>query len=62
MKIQLLSDLHLEAHPHFKPEPAPADVLVLAGDIGSYQAGGQLTDQAFGLVRFAEDKVVIWQI
>jgi predicted phosphodiesterase len=40
MNIQLLSDLHLKVHPHFKPEPAPgADVLVLAGDIGSYQPG-----------------------
>ena len=30
MKIQLLSDLHLEAHPHWRGEPAPgADVLVL---------------------------------
>ena len=54
MKIQLLSDLHLEAHPHFTPEPAPAaDVLVLAGDIGSYQAGGLLTDPEFGLARFS---------
>ena len=54
MKIQLLSDLHLEAHPHFVPEPAPgADVLVLAGDIGSYQQGGQLSDEDFGLARFA---------
>ena len=23
MKIQLLSDLHLESHPHFVPEAAP---------------------------------------
>lgn len=54
MKIQLLSDLHLEAHPHFVPEPAPgADVLVLAGDIGSYQEGGQLGDEDFGLARFS---------
>lgn len=38
MKIQLLSDLHLEANPDFVPRYAPgADVLVLAGDIGSYQ-------------------------
>ncbi len=36
MKIQLLSDLHLEVDPAFAPEPAPeADVLVLAGDIGA---------------------------
>lgn len=54
MKIQLLSDLHLEVHPHFKPEPAPgADVLVLAGDVGSYQAGSQLVDDDFGLARFS---------
>lgn len=43
MNIQLLSDLHLETHPHFTPEVAPsADVLILAGDIGSYQAGSML--------------------
>ncbi|MBX9833372.1 MAG: metallophosphoesterase [Burkholderiaceae bacterium] len=54
MNIQLLSDLHLEAHPHFVPEPAPlADVLVLAGDIGSYQDGSQLGDEDFGLARFS---------
>jgi predicted phosphodiesterase len=54
MKIQLLSDLHLESNPQFVPEPAPgADVLVLAGDIGSYQAGSALADADFGLARFA---------
>jgi hypothetical protein len=54
MKIQLLSDLHLEVHPHFVPEPAPgADVLVLAGDIGSYQPGSLLRDDDFGLARFS---------
>lgn len=54
MNIQLLSDLHLEAHPHFAPEPAPgADVLVLAGDVGSYQSGSQLADGDFGLARFS---------
>ena len=54
MKIQLLSDLHVEAHPHFAAEPAPdADVLVLAGDIGSYQQGSQLDDGDFGLGRFS---------
>lgn len=54
MKIQLLSDLHLEAHPAFQAQPAPgADVLVLAGDIGSYQRGSQLTDTDFGLARFS---------
>ncbi|KZK30569.1 metallophosphoesterase [Delftia sp. GW456-R20] len=54
MKIQLLSDLHLEAHPHFIAEPAPdADVLVLAGDIGSYQSGSLLQGEHFGLERFS---------
>ena len=54
MKIQLLSDLHLEVHPHWLPTPAPgADVLVLAGDIGSYQAGSLLQDNDFGLARFS---------
>jgi predicted phosphodiesterase len=54
VKIQLLSDLHLEAHPGFVPTPAPdADVLVLAGDIGSYQPGSQLIDPDFGLTRFS---------
>ena len=54
MKIQLLSDLHLETHPNFMPTPAPgADVLVLAGDVGSYQQGSRLTDEHFGLERFS---------
>lgn len=39
MKIQLLSDLHLETE-DFTPRPAPdADLLVLAGDIDSTWAG-----------------------
>jgi hypothetical protein len=57
MNIQLLSDLHLESHPDFMVNPARgADVLVLAGDIGSYQAGSHLTargDTDFGLARFS---------
>ena len=57
MKIQLLSDLHLETQPGFVPTPAPgADVLVLAGDIGSYQPGSALPalgDHDFGLARFS---------
>ena len=57
MKIQLLSDLHLEQHADFQPVPAPdADLLVLAGDIGSYQRGSVLPvlgDVDFGLARFA---------
>ena len=39
MKLQLLSDLHLETEA-FEPEPAPeAEMLVLAGDIDSTWAG-----------------------
>lgn len=54
VKIQLMSDLHLEGHPAFQPRPAPAaELLVLAGDIGSYQRGGQLQDSDFGLARFS---------
>ena len=41
MKLQLLSDLHMETEA-FDPEPAPgADVLVLAGDVDSTWAGLQ---------------------
>lgn len=57
MNIQLLSDLHLESHPHFKAQPLPgADLLVLAGDIGSYQTGSLLSSlniSDFGLARFS---------
>ena len=54
MQIQLLSALHLEVNPGFVTEPAPgADVLVLAGDIGSYQPGSLLQDDDFGLARFS---------
>ena len=57
VKIQLLSDLHLESNPHFTATPTPgADVLVLAGDIGSYQPGSKLTAlniPDFGLGRFS---------
>ena len=53
MNIQLLSDLHLEENVAFQPQPAPdADLLVLAGDIGSYQRGSALpalSDTDFGL-------------
>jgi Calcineurin-like phosphoesterase len=49
-----MSDLHLESHPAFHPRPAPgADLLVLAGDIGSYQRGSRLDDADFGLARFS---------
>lgn len=50
MKIQLLSDLHLETDPTFLARPTPgADLLVLAGDIGSYRQGSKLTSDDFGL-------------
>ena len=54
MKLQLISDLHLEVHPHLQLQPAPdADLLVLAGDVGSYQNGSLLADNDFGLGRFS---------
>ncbi|HSV34013.1 MAG TPA: metallophosphoesterase [Ramlibacter sp.] len=54
MKIQLMSDLHLEVHPNYQPRPAAgADLLVLAGDIGSYQPGSRLAGNDFGLERFS---------
>ncbi len=54
MRIQLFSDLHLERYPAFVPAIDPAtDVVVLAGDIGSYQSGSRLTSDDFGLARFS---------
>jgi predicted phosphodiesterase len=54
MRLQLMSDLHLERYPDFLPKAAPGvDVLVLAGDIGSYQTGSRLADEDFGLARFS---------
>lgn len=54
MKLQLLSDLHIESHPRLQIAPAAgADLLVLAGDIGSYQQGSRLTEPDFGLTRFS---------
>lgn len=54
LKIQLLSDLHLETQPHWRATPLPgADLLVLAGDIGSYQGGSRLVGDDFGLEHFS---------
>jgi predicted phosphodiesterase len=54
MRIQLISDLHLENYPDFVPDAAPeVDILILAGDIGSYQAGSLLQGDDFGLHRFS---------
>lgn len=54
MRIQLFSDLHLERYPDFQPRfAADIDVIVLAGDIGSYQANSRLASDDFGLARFS---------
>lgn len=57
MKVQLLSDLHLEANPGFEATVAEdAQLLVLAGDIGSYQRrkdGSVMTEPDWGLQRFS---------
>jgi hypothetical protein len=54
MRIQLFSDLHLERDPHFRPRiAAGTDVVVLAGDVGSYQSGSRLDSEDFGLERFS---------
>lgn len=54
MRIQLFSDLHLERDPTFRPIiAADTDVIVLAGDIGSYQSGSRLHESDFGLELFA---------
>jgi predicted phosphodiesterase len=54
MRLQILSDLHLESNPDFTFAPMPdVDLLVLAGDIGSYQAGSALDGADFGLERYA---------
>lgn len=54
MKIQLLSDLHLETQPDFRATPAPdAELLVLAGDVGSYQRNSRLRGDDFGLELFS---------
>ncbi len=60
MRIQLFSDLHLERDPTFRPYIAPdTDVVVLAGDIGSYQSGSRLPTHDFGLELFATTPAVV---
>ena len=57
-----MSDLHLEVHPDYRPAPAPgADLLVLAGDIGSYQVGGRLTRTLHMIGNAHIDPVWLWQ-
>ncbi len=54
MRLQLISDLHLERQTDFQTVAAPdVDLLVLAGDVGSYQAGSRLVTDDFGLGRFS---------
>ncbi len=56
LRLQLLSDLHLENDPRRAFDAAPGiDLLVLAGDVGSYQAGSTLAgvDGDFGLGQFS---------
>ncbi|OWQ86162.1 metallophosphoesterase [Roseateles aquatilis] len=54
MRLQLLSDLHLERQTDLQTIAVPgADLLVLAGDVGSYQAGSRLVTDDFGLGRFS---------
>jgi hypothetical protein len=54
MRIQLFSDIHLERYPDFLPRiAADTDVVVLAGDIGSYQSNSRLQGDDFGLARFS---------
>jgi predicted phosphodiesterase len=63
MKFQLLSDLHLEVNTDFVPVPlAGADALILAGDIGSYQDGSQMTDTDFGLGLFRDWPVPVYYV
>jgi len=58
MRIQLFSDLHLERYPDFQPAIHPGtDVVVLAGDIGSYQSNSRLRDDDFGLGRFSPQRL-----
>ena len=51
MKIQIASDLHLEMRPHYEPERhdfvpiEDRDVLVLAGDIGTYMTAWSFIEQ-----------------
>lgn len=54
MRLQIFSDLHLERYPDFQPKFLDdTDVIILAGDIGSYQSGSRLQTDEFGLARFS---------
>ena len=61
-RIQLISDLHLKNYPDFVPRAAQdIDVLILAGDIGSYQVGSLLEGDDFGLSRFSPRRPALTQ-
>lgn len=46
MKLHVLSDLHLEFAP-FAPSPTDADVVILAGDIGTRLSGIRMARETF---------------
>jgi hypothetical protein len=64
LTLQLASDLHLERDPSFQL-PHAADTLVLAGDVGSYQAGSRIGPHSaqadWGLTRFSPLHGAPWQ-
>jgi len=54
VRLQFFSDLHLERNLGRRFEAADdVDVLILAGDIGSYQPGSRIRTDDFGLARFS---------
>ena len=59
MKIQLLSDLHLEVHPNYRAKPAAgADVLVLG--VTTTSAGKVKERELHAIVRSLPKKVELW--
>jgi predicted phosphodiesterase len=51
MKLQILSDLHLELNDAWTPRQVDADVVILAGDIQSHTRGIEWARQVFGRER-----------
>lgn len=57
LRLQLVSDVHLESQPDWRFDPVPgADVLVVAGDVGSYHRRSHLDEADFGLARFSPER------
>jgi len=57
LRLQLVSDVHLESQPDWRFDPVPgADVLVVAGDVGSYHHRSRLDEADFGLARFSPER------